>query len=979
MSGGGGSSGTQQSTSYTTNVPGYAKEPFMEMIGKGVALSEAPYQAYGGERVSQFTPLQRQAFGQAETQSVAGQLGQASGIAGLAAQQGLQAGQFQPGTFTPMAAQAPQLQQFQLGAPIGVGTQSFTQPGAAEQFMSPYMQNVVDNQKREAQRAADIAGTQRGAQAVRAGAFGGSRQAIMDAEAQRNLAQQMGDIQATGSQAAFQQAQDLFGREQQMGLQAQMANQQAGLTAGQANLQSMLQTQGLGAGQSLQAQLANQQAMMDAQRAFEQSRQFGSELRLRGGAQALQGAQTLGQLGQQQFGQEMDIMGARQQMGTTQQQQIQRILDQQFADFQTQRDFPYQQLGFLSDLLRGTGSSTRTVNQVPQPSAIQQMAGLGTAAAGFSGMMAKGGEVRYADGGITGLLGDQQLAQTAQNPAQGPMMQLAAAEEAQQRDMIRSAVPADMPLETDMTEQELLAAMQQAIREGNQTKARVIAEIIEERKMPESGIAAIASDDIGDMPEGGLVGMADGGAVAFKGGGLADLGTAYDRAKSEHQRSLDSLRRFGGRQKLADPQGYQSALTATQQAESELEAAKQEWTSASQGMANLGQSVNPALIAAQDVEAPAALATPAAPDGIAALAPEAAQAQRATDSMRNRSREAQSRASEARREEQALAEAGGNVSTADGAPGAPGGAVTPESYMRMLQEAGYDPQKVRQDLMMRQEQVQRDRAEGVAADRASLDEMIAARGVYSKEQEDRLKGELEGITGRKETAKSMALFQAGLAILSADPSRGALAAIGEGALKGVGAYKGDLEKLESQREKINERTDRILDIRRQESMADDKERLALKKEENRLKQLNSQEVFEMNKGFDVEDRTLGTAVTDQVIRSREKALDRQDRAQRLSQAGKGDAAQYRMMLTSEIIALRDKRDKGVGLDEAEARELANYEAELKSLGSVLSGRIGIEGSGGSGGANQPKIGAVQEGYRFKGGNPADQSNWEKVK
>jgi hypothetical protein len=60
------------------------------------------------------------------------------------------------------------------------------------------MQNVVDVQQREAQRQADIAGTQRNAQAVQAGAFGGSRQAIMDAEAARNLSLQKGDIQATG-------------------------------------------------------------------------------------------------------------------------------------------------------------------------------------------------------------------------------------------------------------------------------------------------------------------------------------------------------------------------------------------------------------------------------------------------------------------------------------------------------------------------------------------------------------------------------------------------------------------------------------------------------------------------------------------------------------------------------------------------------------------------------------------------------------
>jgi hypothetical protein len=92
---------------------------------------------------------------------------------------------------------------------------------------------VVGIQQWEAQRAADIAGTQRGAQAAQQGAFGGSRQAIMEAEAARNLATQKGDIQAQGSQAAYQQAQQQFNAEQAARLQAQQANQQAGLTVGQ--------------------------------------------------------------------------------------------------------------------------------------------------------------------------------------------------------------------------------------------------------------------------------------------------------------------------------------------------------------------------------------------------------------------------------------------------------------------------------------------------------------------------------------------------------------------------------------------------------------------------------------------------------------------------------------------------------------------------------------------------------------------------
>jgi hypothetical protein len=867
--GGGGSGGghtTSTVTQKSDNVPEYAQSQFLDILGRGEALSRAPYQTYGGERVSPFSGLQEQAFQRAETQEMAPQLGAATGLAGLASLQGLQAGRFQPGRFTPMGVQGPQLQQFQLGAPMGVGTQSFTQPGAAEQYMSPYMQQVVGIQQREAQRQADIAATERGAQAVRAGAFGGSRQAIMDAEAQRNLAQQMGDIQATGSQAAFQQAQDLFGREQQMGLQAQMANQQAGLTAGQANLQSLLQTQQLGAGQSMEAQRANQQALADAQRAFEQSRQFGADLGLRGGAQALQGAQTLGQLGQQQFGQEMDITGLQSRMGAEQQQREQQILDQQFADFQAQRDFPYQQLGFYSDLLRGAGGTSRSIYAQPQPSTLQTVAGLGTAAAGLGRMFAKGGEVqKYANGGITGLLDDQQLAQTAQSADQGPMMQLAAAEEAQRRDMIRSAVPADMPRETDMTEQELLAALQQAIREGNETKARVIAELIEERKMPESGIAAIASDDIGDMPEGGLIGMAMGGEVQrFQAGGMPrspyqrrDMRNPSDLTEEEFQQRLLE------EQEMQQGRGLMAAPTAQ-----ELMQAHRE---------------NPRMMA-----------------GLPAL-----------------------------RQEEAPPPAG-NVST--------GGVDSPSGLMAMARQFGIDPEgaAARQRGLAEQQAEARER--GLTDREAALEAFIQSRGVYGKEQEAEARQEIEALAGKKLDAKNFALIQAGLAILSADPSRGAFAAIGEGAAKGLMGYKGDLEKLDEKREKINARMDRILELRRLEETADGRDRLALKNERSKLEELAIQDTREIMGGLDKGKEGLGTTLLNIYSRQREAQLNREAREESMRNRSVADLAQMRISLDATIRRLESK----TFLEPEEEIELQNARADRAEVMKRLAGRQGME-------------------------------------
>jgi hypothetical protein len=151
----------------------------------------------------------------------------------------------------------PDLQAFQMGPAERVAAGTITAPGAMSQYMSPYMQNVVDVQLREAQRQDDIAKQARAAQAVRSGAFGGTREGVVEAEAGRNLARLQSDIQAQGLQQAFQQAQQQFNVEEQARLAAQQANQQAGLTVGAQNLASQLGVQQLGTQTGLQTALAN--------------------------------------------------------------------------------------------------------------------------------------------------------------------------------------------------------------------------------------------------------------------------------------------------------------------------------------------------------------------------------------------------------------------------------------------------------------------------------------------------------------------------------------------------------------------------------------------------------------------------------------------------------------------------------------------------------------------------------------------------
>jgi hypothetical protein len=162
-----------------------------------------------------------------------------------------------PESLAAKSSYAPTLEKYQMGGPEKVATRSFTDKGTAESYMSPYRANVLDLQNKELERQAGIASNVRGAQAAKAGAFGGSRQGIENAEAQRNLAMMKNMNTAQGLQESYAQAMQQFNAEQGYGLQGQIANQQAGLTVGQQNLGANLGVQQLGTQTGTQMALAN--------------------------------------------------------------------------------------------------------------------------------------------------------------------------------------------------------------------------------------------------------------------------------------------------------------------------------------------------------------------------------------------------------------------------------------------------------------------------------------------------------------------------------------------------------------------------------------------------------------------------------------------------------------------------------------------------------------------------------------------------
>jgi hypothetical protein len=395
-----------QISSTQTTIPDYAK-PYVEtLLGQSQALtdtSQNPYMQYMGDRVAQFTPMQQQAYEGAQGMKVAPQLQQATDITGLASQAALNYGNYNPNTFSAYTVQNPNLNYYQMDPSKGVTTDSFTNPNTQDAYMSPYMQNVVQRQQLDAARQAAIAGQGQQAQAARSGAFGGSGDYLMRGQMAGNLARQKGDIFAQGQQAAFQQGQQQFNAEQAARLQANLANQQAGLQVGNQNLQARLGVQQLGAGQDLQAQMANQQQLMQAQQLAEQSRQYGAGLGLQGLQTALSGAGQLGNLGQSQYGQTMGINQLQSGYGGQQQQQIQNQLNQQYQDFQNFQNYPYKQLGFMSDMLRGLPLTQQASTVYSQaPSAVSQVAGIGLAGKAL-GAFASGGAVNDRPAGLAEL------------------------------------------------------------------------------------------------------------------------------------------------------------------------------------------------------------------------------------------------------------------------------------------------------------------------------------------------------------------------------------------------------------------------------------------------------------------------------------------------------------------------------------------------------------------------------------------------
>ena len=248
-------------------------------------------------------------------------------------------------------------------------------PNSYQEFMDPYMNDVIQQQYQDIQRQGDIQKQGANAQAVGSGAFGGSRQGIQQAEMDRNILDQQARSGSQLRSQGFQQAQGLAQQAASRQAQQQLAQAgQFGQQAGQAGAMGFQGAQGYGqtaAGLGNLAQLTGQ---------------LGQSTGALGQTVGQLGMQTagLGQLGQQMGVQDINtLMGA----GALSQGQAQKSLDINRANDLSRQALPYQQVGFMSDIFRGVPAlqQTYSTSTTPGPSTGSQMLGLGIAGLGAVG------------------------------------------------------------------------------------------------------------------------------------------------------------------------------------------------------------------------------------------------------------------------------------------------------------------------------------------------------------------------------------------------------------------------------------------------------------------------------------------------------------------------------------------------------------------------------------------------------------------
>ena len=697
-------------------IPNYLTDASQDLIARGQALTSRPYEAYTGSRVAEFSPDMQTAFGRMRNQQIAPQIGEATGLASLAGQRAMDYGQFQQGV---------------------------------QQYMNPYMQNVVDIERRKAQEASDQRSAALSGQAARQNAFGGSGAALQQRALTRDTAQQLSDIQAQGLDRAYQSA------------------------VGQYN-------QGIAGG--------------------------------------LQAAGALGGLGQQQFGQEMDVTKGLGASGDVQRQREQALLDVGYGDYLTAQKYPYEQLAFQQGLVSGVPYSTtqrtseisqpgKTVSQLveppkEQPNPASQLIGAGTALYGASGGAgnAKGGLIHSyaAGGGVGGIVPLMNNVGSLSND------QLSRMQQGEQRPLTAAVVAEEILNRQKM--QDSFAQQQALMNPAPQTT-------VAEEELAVAGLPGLPAPNLESMGEG----MADGGIVAFDTGGSTSpfgdlMRGAYGYLSAVGNPETNPRARLSELQskRARAEQGFFEALTPAQKQarQTEVAAIDREIAAAQQDLSSLTRT---APVEGRDTAV--------------------------------MSDEARKRAGARERMSAATPVVAEGITT--GKPGtekpAPTGAGAANAGLSALRPPSTGMDDI---LTLARENAARQRTAEAEAAKIETDALASkrteqeaaaekAKTSYS-DREERLKKREKGMEGAEERNLNSAFIEAGLAIMAGESSN-ALLNIAKGARQGLQGYEARLEKINANKEKLDDDFSRLYELREAKVTAEGDKLREIKQEEARLK------------------------------------------------------------------------------------------------------------------------------------------------
>ena len=305
-----------------TTLPPYAEPYFKDLLVRTGYESAVPYTPYPGQRLAYFGPQEQEAMNRLTALGVSGTLPEVEAATAIAGQVGAES------PYVPNMLRATQMSQ---------AMPSSAAPGLMGMYMNPYQQYVTDIATREARRQSDIQGAKLGLDAAKSGSLGGYREGIMQAERERNLAQQLGDIQMKGSSRAFDDARKAYEADRAA------ANRAAQLA------------------QSTYGQL------------------------LSGDRQRLEAAQSLREAAAQKQKMELERLRQLQASGQVERELYQRGLDMGYADFLRQQAYPKEQLAFYSSMLKGLDIRPGEIQTSygVGPSTTQQLLGSGIAGVGL--------------------------------------------------------------------------------------------------------------------------------------------------------------------------------------------------------------------------------------------------------------------------------------------------------------------------------------------------------------------------------------------------------------------------------------------------------------------------------------------------------------------------------------------------------------------------------------------------------------------